>query len=329
MKQLFSKKASLWFRGLAIIIVILSHYAEWWEWFTPSEGNAELWRQAFSRLGPYGVAVFFLFSGYGLVTSIGNGPMTVSFIRKRILATYLPYLIVVGIIEALSGGFSDLHDFIEYLYGHEFWYMVVLFLFYIGFICIWTIPVNRHIHAVLFIIFTWTMSTVMYRNGEYSFWYISNPAFALGVVLALYEPFFKKILDLSRTPMLVLLTSGMAAAVYFGIFSPAPAQWTPEKTVNTELLATFVWTLLVVYTASDLHRFDPVIPFFGKHSLYLYLSHQFIFMRVINNLTESSFAVRFCISAAATIVIALLLGIVISTLTGQINKLFSHKGKAR
>ena len=125
--------------------------------------------------------------------------------------------------------------------------------------------------------------------------------------------------------MLVLLTSGMAAAIYFGIFSPAPAQWTPEKTVNTELLATFVWTLLVVYTASDLHRFDPVIPFFGKHSLYLYLSHQFIFMRVINNLTESSFAVRFCISAAATIVIAPLLGIIISTLTGRINKVFSHK----
>lgn len=325
MKQLFTKKASLWFRGLAILMVVLSHYAEWWSWFTPTEGSAELWRQAFSRLGPYGVAIFFLFSGYGLVCSAGNGPMTLSFIRKRFLSSYLPYLVVVGIIEALSGGFSDFHDFLDYLTGHDYWFMTVLFLFYIGFIAIWAIPANKHIHALLFTIFIWSISTYFYQDGKYSFWYISNPAFALGILLALYEPFFKKWLKRTRSPMLVLLTAGMAVSIHYALFSAKPALWTPEKTVNTELASTFVFTLLVVYLASDLKRLDSLLPVLGNYSLYLYLTHQFIFLQVINHLTQHSYAVRFAIAAAATLTISLLSGWLFSFLTGRINLLFSKK----
>ena len=338
MTQLFTKKASLWFRGLAIILVVLSHYAEWWAWFTPTEGNAELFRNACSRLGPYGVAIFFLFSGYGLVYSIGSKPMNLRFIIRRILATYLPYLIIVGMIEALSGGFSDLKDFGEYLNGHDYWYMVVLFWFYIGFICIWTIhlrrrskdpaaqlstpadhPANRHIHAVLFVLFTWALSYRLYAAGEHSFWYISNPAFVLGILLALYEPFFKKLLDASRSPMLVLTTAGMAVSVYYALFSAAPNQWTPEKTVRYEYLAVFIWTVLIIYLASDLQRFDPVLPLLGKWSLYLYLTHQFIFMRVINEMT-GSFDTRFIVAAILTIVISLALGKLIGLLTAPLEK---------
>lgn len=318
MTQLFSKKASLWFRGLAIIMVLLSHYAEWWEWFTPSEGNAELWRQAFSRLGPYGVAIFFLFSGYGLVLSLGEKKMSFVFIGKRLLGVYLPYLIVVGIIEALSGGFSDLRDFWQYLNGHDYWFMVVLFLFYIGFICIWAIPVNQHVHTLLFVLFTGLMYHRLHRAGNYSFWYISNPAFAAGVVLAVYQPFFRKLLDSLRSLLLVILTAGMAISVYFALFSPATAFWTPEKHINCELAAVSVWTLLVICLASDLHRFDPVLPFLGTHSLYLYLTHQFIFMKVINSLTEYSFRDRFLIAADLTLAVSLATGILITFLTRKL-----------
>ncbi|MBR2951089.1 MAG: acyltransferase [Lachnospiraceae bacterium] len=324
MKQLFTKKASLWFRGLAILMVIASHYAEWWEWFTKSEGHTELWRQAISSLGPYGVAIFFLFSGYGLVCSAGNGPMTFAFIRKRVLASYLPYLIVVGIIEAISDGFVSLHDFGDYLSGHDYWFMVILFLFYIVFIAVWAIPANKHIHAVLFTLFTLGISIYYYRDGSHSFWFISNPAFAVGVLLALYEPFFKKWLKRTRSPMLVLLTAGMAVSIYYALFSAAPSLWTPEKTINTELAAVFVFTLLVVYLASDLRYFDPLLPFLGKYSLYLYLTHQFIFMRVINTL-DCSFALRFVAAAVITLAVSLPFGMLITFLADRLNGLCMKK----
>lgn len=318
MTQLFSKKASLWFRGLAILLVIASHYAEWWAWFTPSEGNAELFRQACSRLGPYGVAIFFLFSGYGLARSAGDGPMTLRFILRRVLASYLPYLIVAGIIDAMSGGFSDPEDFLEYLYGHDYWFMVVLFQFYIGFILIWTVP-HRHFRGVLFSLFVLLLSWRLYQKGEHSFWYISNPAFGLGALLALYEPFFRKVLDKSRPFMLALLSAAMGIVIYFGLYSQAPALWSPEKTVRYELLAVQVWTLLIIWLAPLLNRCDPLLCLLGKYSLYLYLTHQFLFLRTINGL-GGSFSTRFLAAAAITLAASLALGAVISRLSAVLLK---------
>jgi len=59
--QLMPKKETDWFRGIAVIMVVVSHYAEWWSWFAPMEGNAEIFRLALTKLGVYGVDIFFLF----------------------------------------------------------------------------------------------------------------------------------------------------------------------------------------------------------------------------------------------------------------------------
>ena len=42
--HLFNKDISTWFKGTAIIMIILSHYAEWWTWFYTEEGTSELIR---------------------------------------------------------------------------------------------------------------------------------------------------------------------------------------------------------------------------------------------------------------------------------------------
>ena len=308
MTQLFTKKASLWFRGLAILMVLASHYAEWWEWLAPPAGACELLRLAISRLGPYGVAIFFLFSGYGLVHSAGLQITGFSFVKKRIFAVYLPYLLVVGILELFSGGFSGFSDVLQYLTGHDYWYMTGLFYFYIAFILLWALPANRHVHAFLFAAFTVLLSAWMYRNGDQSFWFVSNPAFAIGVFLAVYEPFFQKILDISRKWMPILLITGMAVSVYYGIFSHATAAWMPWKHVCTELFAVMIWTVLVIYMASVLRKADPVFPFLGNHSLYLYLTHQFLFMWVLNTFTETGLFLRFLMAAVITLLLSCFLG---------------------
>ena len=104
---LFNREATAWFKGLAIIMVILSHFAEWWSWFYAEEGTKELIRYGISRFGPYGVAMFFLFSGYGLAKSAGKKRIGIRFILKRIVNVYIPYLIMVVLITLLSGGFED------------------------------------------------------------------------------------------------------------------------------------------------------------------------------------------------------------------------------
>ena len=68
--QLMDRRETDWFRGIAAVMVVLSHYAEWWTWFVPAEGNGEMLRLALTKLGVYGVDIFFLFSGYAMVCSM-------------------------------------------------------------------------------------------------------------------------------------------------------------------------------------------------------------------------------------------------------------------
>jgi len=166
-KNLYSRKASSWFRGLGIIMVILSHFAEWWSWFFTEEGNRELVRDGMSRLGPYGVAIFFLFSGYGLVKSAGDKRIDWRFVAKRFVSVYIPYLVIVTVITLLSGGFDfeNAGDFGKFLYGDDFWYMTVLFSFYLAFMAIWFVVTNRHVRAVLMVAFTYWYSTYLYKAG--------------------------------------------------------------------------------------------------------------------------------------------------------------------
>ena len=153
--HLLPKRETNWFRGIAAVMVILSHYAEWWTWFTPVEGDGAVFQLAFTKLGIYGVDIFFLLSGYAMVISLGQNPMNKHFVWKRIKNTYIPYFIVVGIIELISEGFVSLQDFLYFASGYDYWYMFVLFLFYIAFIIIYAIIKNKGFRVTAFCIFTY------------------------------------------------------------------------------------------------------------------------------------------------------------------------------
>ena len=148
--QLVDKHVSSMFRAVAAVMVILSHYAEWYCLFFQTEGAAETFRIALTKLGVYGVDIFFLFSGYAMVKSLGDSRMNINFVWKRIRNVYIPYFIIAGIIELVSGGFTSLHDFLLFAIGYEYWYMNVLFVLYIGFIVIYALILNKHIRIVLF-----------------------------------------------------------------------------------------------------------------------------------------------------------------------------------
>lgn len=316
---LFSKRASAWFRGLAILMVIVSHYAEWWAWFTPSQGNMELLRQAFTKLGEYGVAIFFLFSGYGLSKSIGSNRMNRNFIGKRIMSAYLPYLLVVGVIELLSDGFDSVDDVWDYLSGHDYWFMAVLFSFYLAFIVIWAVTVNTHLRTFLFVLFTAVYSFLLFRNGKQGFWYVSNPAFPIGVMLAAYEGSLKKLIHHARIFLLPLCTVAMFTIAHAGLFPQILASLTDAQKILSQIIAIFLWTVLIILTASGWKTYDPVLRRLGKDSLYLYLTHTFLFMRCVNHFT-CAFWARFLISAVLTITVSLLSSLLINALSAQILK---------
>lgn len=313
---LFSKKASAWFKGLAIIMVILSHYAEWWSWFYAEEGNREWIRLGISKFGPYGVAIFLLFSGYGLAKSSRDKRIGGQFILKRLLSVYVPYLIMVVLIELGSGGFESMEDIAEIWYGQDFWYMTVMFSFYIAFILIGLVFVNPHLRAICVTVFAVWYSIYLYNRGEYDFWYISNIAFALGVILAVYEPFIKKFTDKAGVILAIVFGIGSVYVVYSGVY--VEHVWAnPVDEIWSRIIAVLVFTLFIVFLAALWKWYDPVIRILGQYSLYLYLSHTFLFMWAINYF-EFEMKMNFLIATGIILGVSLVLGAIITKVSNVV-----------
>lgn len=422
--QLIDKHTGSTFRGIAAVMVILSHYAEWYSLFLQTQGRAETFRIALTKLGVYGVDIFFLLSGYAMVKSFGssnysadgnlagassakssvpnaasfgssahNGNMNPGFALKRIKNVYIPYFIVTGIIELISGGFTSLHEFWLFACGYDYWYMNVLFVFYIGFIAIYALVKNKALKLAAFSVFTYIYSYTLYKNGMQDFWYVSNIAFALGVIVSEcdnierkpqqtndcrvgfrisecdnaekkpYNIYLKgkfrckhfslsheykderktfptlesesdktekrykyaqRIIEWIWLPMLAILSVGMFFVIKSALFDTAwLSRYTDEELIWGKIGATLIWTLFVLVLASKWRIREPIFAFLGKISLYLYLTHTYIFMRCVNSLTCPVMA-RFAISALITVVISFLCSLAVTGLQ-KLPKLFAQR----
>lgn len=322
--SLFSRKASSWFKGLAIIMVILSHYAEWWSWFYTLEETPELIRDGISRFGPYGVAIFLLFSGYGMAKSAGSKRIGIRFIVKRVTGVYIPYLITVLLIEYLSDGLQTAQDFIDVLYGHDFWYMTVLFLFYIAFILIWLAFANTHIRAMLMTLFTYTLNHQLSLMEKQDFWYISNLAFAIGVLAALYEPVIKKVVDKAGIILCVIFGISSIFVVRTALFIEYVWE-TPADEIQSRIYAVLLFTLFIFFLAATWKWYDIILRFLGNLTLYLYLLHTFLFMWAINYFTYEM-STNFIIAAILTLVAAILLYLIDYGITALVKCLYGKWG---
>lgn len=308
-KTLFDRQTGYWFRGIAIIMVIMSHYAEWWEWFFSTVGKAEDFRLTLSKLGIYGVNIFFLFSGYGLTKAAEQKNIDGGFIWRRIQSVYLPYLIIVGIIQILSGGFGSFFDFVKFLYGNDYWFMVILFFFYIGFILIWAALKNPHLRMILFLLYTIAIIKALFDKEMQSFWYVSNLAFVIGIIMGTYEKDCLKIPSLAKILLIPLLLSFV---IYYELYMDK-AGMTPEQILNLQLLNTVLWTIQIACIAALISWHGRILGILGKCSLYLYLLHTYIYMRCVNFL-NCDIRLRILIAAIATVVAAVLCEMLITFL---------------
>ena len=309
---LMNKRETDWFRGIAALLVVVSHYGDWINIVTSLEGNAETFRLALTKLGVYGVDIFFLFSGYAMVKSLGDKKMSWQFIWKRIKNVFIPYLIVIGIIELLSEGLTSIHDIWIFIIGYNYWYMCVLFIFYIGFIVIYAIIRVKVIRVIAFSIFTYVLSYKLYQLDMFPFWYVSNIAFAIGVIVGEYEKAAKKIVDKIWIPMIVLLTIGMVFVTKWGLTGGVNLGGDPKDyQLWFQIGATVVWTLLILILASKCRIKEKIFAFLGRNSLYIYLTHVYIFMRCINDLT-CDLSTRFIISPICIIAVSFLCNLIIS-----------------
>lgn len=285
---MISNKTSKFLRMIAILMVIASHYAEWM-YVEPIHPGLKAW---VSELGPYGVDIFLLLSGYGIYKSaVKQEKVDWRFVIRRIESTYIPYLILVICIDALSGTlFSlDSRGWMRLLQGYDFWYMNVLFIFYILFILIW--QMNRIMRLPLITIAVIGVSISMFRLGRLDFWYISNLSFLVGIYAAALEKRWKGFVE-RKIPLILSFV-----ALFLFIFTKSEA-W----------IMNLLFSIGVVGIAYYIPQWKYLPTRIGENSLFIYILHQYLFWQFTIVWGKYSYPKMAVMIGITTIIICVIVG---------------------
>ncbi len=257
---MIDSKVSRTFRGIAVLMVMVFHYANW-NYEAPL---SELWKGIVASWGIYGVDIFFLLSGYGLVKSYEKSGVDRGFVIRRIMNSYVPYILIVGFCTIfIDKGIDSLSDVGELLIGQDFWFMRVLFAFYIMFMVIYRIGFLKEILLGVAVLgFTYWL----YASSHADFWFLSNGAFLIGVYAASLEKGFKE--ELKNVIVRINLAGiGLVAAI-------VSAYWfSCAGTVSAHMTASMLFTVMVLGLCVQLKGEGYVLKVIGVYSLYIYLLH--------------------------------------------------------
>lgn len=264
---MITAKTSKVFRGIAILMVIASHYAAAM-YVEPLRPAA---KEFISKLGVYGVDIFFLLSGYGLVKSYEKTGIDRAFVLKRIMNTYVPYLLVIGFFAIIEKGITTPMDVVYFLIGYDYWFMAVLFAMYLMFMIIYKIGKFKEIFITIAILgFTYWL----YSIEKADFWELSNGAFLIGIYAASLEHRFgDKVEEVIRKINLVAIASGVTMLGAY-IYTGNGEMW-------AHMLTSMSFTVAVLGLCAISKCGGVILPSIGRYSLYVYLLHLRLFWKIV------------------------------------------------
>lgn len=175
-----SKNTSNFLRGIAILMVISSHYFE----FAINEVNSKAVANFIMRLGDWGVGIFFFLSGYALYLKYGSANTDRKYIIGRLANMYFPYLVITVTIGLITHSIDSLRSVIRLLIGADYWFIEEILLIYVVFYLVGKLPGKYRVFIMS--IFIIAMSLWFYIRGYQDFWYTATWAFALGMIVSKY-----------------------------------------------------------------------------------------------------------------------------------------------
>ncbi len=303
-------------RGIAILIVLASHFAGWM-YTEPVFATA---KNFVSALGPYGVDIFFAVSGYGLVKSANNAimttgknPITVSFVERRIMTVYVPYLLIIGILNCIDGTFASGHvsTVIHYLLGTNYWFMCVLFILYIAFMLIWRLG---HLRYILISIVVVGLTAFLYHIRMRDFWELSNLAFLIGIYAAGIESRWPDVMY-KKNVIKGLLLTGITGMIITGAGLWYIRLGNPVGGFAWRMALGVFFTLTIVASGYMLPNSRwKIVGTIGDNTLFIYLLNAPLFWALIFRFEELGYASAAIITGLITILSGVVIGSVYSWL---------------
>lgn len=284
-ESFFSKSQTDWLRGIAIILIMYSHY------YAVLNLNGKIngiLYQLLSCTGMYGVALFLLMSGYAtMISKMNKTNYLQGYIPKRLLRLYVPFIIVfiiMVILRMVHGEGITLKNILLMplmsLPDTINWYLKVQLALYIVFyLAARFIKKDKWVIIAIFTIcFVYMIIGLITHIDAY--WYESSYMFPLGMLMAKYKNSVFRFLSL-HYPIKIIASFLLAAIFYIPYYffgGPIP-----------EIIHIWGITQFMVCLCVKMRGTSRILSFFGQCSLELYLSHAIYlgYIRQYFNLQEN------------------------------------------
>lgn len=315
-----SKSQSNSIRGLLAIMIVFHHI---------SQGmDLSLYGYPLFQIsGPLIVALFFFYSGYGLLYSyIHKKDYMKNFIVKRIPSIYIPFvsanfLYLMFHICILGTTYSPV-SFIKCLLGINlvngiFWYIWILLLFYVIFYVLFTsFSLKKAMYSMTIFIVGFIV-TLASTKGMGNYWYISSPAFIVGIFVCFKE---REVVQFIKKHYIFFLPNILFVTIFclmyiLGIKISFGNMWIWHS-VNLGITVVLSFLLITILLKCRIENF--ILSFLGMISLELYLLHPLI----IDVLTNMGVAQH---DPYLFLLLALEISIIVAYLIHLLNKLFIKK----
>ena len=264
---LLSKQLSNSFKGVAVVLVLTAHCAQWYTMYASTNTVIGL----MTKLGRYGVSIFFMVSGYGLVCSAERG-IDRNFFIRRLRATYIPYIIIEIIAFFLKGVTWNLKRLSRLLLGMEAWFITVIMLFYILFYLGWKYSKHKILVIETGICIISILLAVIFKD---SLWYSSNIAFGIGIIVKVYEKRFITFISKGWGIKTILL---MVWFICSGVIYMFAMDRNQIRYVFFKIMAAAAWVvLLLALSVKGRRNQGNLLGKLGKISLECYLIYPYVF----------------------------------------------------
>lgn len=295
---MITKNVSMFMRGIGTLLVIFAHYAQWYIMIVDSN---IVWL-LLSKAGRYGVAIFFLVSGYGLVLSAKKG-LDASWMRRRIFNVYIPYLCIEGLIHLMEKKQWSLDGAIRYIFAMDAWFIFVIVIFYLLFWVIWKLCEHRIFWMAVGVI---VISVALAVAMKDSVWYASNIAFLVGTAAGENSEELDIWLRSGKNRKMFCTVILFAAFLCSGGVYTFYTDRSQVIYIAGKIIASALWSLFLICLFSNQEKTGRLTVRIGAASMEVYLIHIFV-LQGLEILYER-------IGAVAVVA----LGILVSLILGQL-----------
>lgn len=265
-----NKKASLFLKGVAIFIVMLSHYYRYIA--------VTSWAHFLYHFGFLGAALFAFVSGYGVYVSYGRKGFYKGWLRSKLKKVYLPFVVVNLCTELLlyPARMQSLRGYVDILTGSNdpiLWYVPFILFFYLLFYILFHAFKSKS-RAIVFLIgiFIVYIFVCEYIGRIGSPWYTSVGSLALGVIFGYFN--IEKYQQKNLFAALLIMIIAMSTNMLFRNLSFVK-DWT--TIISAGAFCVCLFYLMLIRSGKEPQIYNRIVVqsslFLGNISYWIYITH--------------------------------------------------------